>query len=161
MPGSVGWSFLMFSEYIWSLLRMVAYYVTGNLDHKEGRPLKNLCLWIVVLEEALESPLDCKENKPINSKGNPTWVFTERTDPEVEAPILWPSHEKRRHLGKDLDVRKMWWQEEKAMTEDELAGRCLRSNQHEFDTTGGSGPWGHKSHWANQQHSRKSPLTLL
>ena len=56
----------------------------------------------MVLEETLESPLDCKENKPIRSE-----VLTGRTDPEAEAPILWPSHEKRRLLGKDLDVRKV------------------------------------------------------
>ena len=61
----------------------------------------------MVLEEALENPLDCKENKPINSKANQPRVLPGRTDPEAEAPILWPSHEKRRLLGKDFDVGKM------------------------------------------------------
>ena len=60
----------------------------------------------MVLEEALESPLDCKENKPIHSEGNQPRVLIGRTDPEAEAPILWPSHEKRRLPGKDPDVGK-------------------------------------------------------
>ena len=61
----------------------------------------------MVLEEALESPLDYKENKPISSKGNQPWVLTGRTDPEAEALMLWPSHEKRRLPGKDPDVGKV------------------------------------------------------
>ena len=68
------------------------------------------------------------------------WVLTGRTNPEAEDPILWPSHEKRRLLGKDLDVGKVWRQEEKGTTEDEMVGQCHWSNQHEFDPTpGGSG----------------------
>ena len=67
-----------------------------ELNHKEGWPLNNWCIWIVVVEETLESPLDCKEIKPIHSEGNQPWVFTGKTDPEAEAPILWPSHEMER-----------------------------------------------------------------
>ena len=48
------------------------------------------CFWTVVLEKVLESPLDCKEIKPVNPKGNQSWIFTGRTDAEAEAPILWP-----------------------------------------------------------------------
>ena len=47
-------------------------------------------LWTVVLEKTLESPLDCKELKPVNLKGNQSWIFFGRTDAEVETPILWP-----------------------------------------------------------------------
>ena len=86
----------------------------------EGWLPKNWCFWIVVLEEALKSPLDCKEIKPINYEGNQPWVLTGRTDSEAEAPILWPSDEKRRLLGKDADVKKMWRQEEKGTTENEM-----------------------------------------
>ena len=63
--------------------------------------LKNRCFWIVVLEKTLESPLDCKEIQPVNHKGNQPWLFTERTDAEAEAPLLWlpwyeePTHWKR------------------------------------------------------------------
>ena len=59
-------------------------------DHKEGRVLKNWCFWTVVLEKTLECPLDCKEIKPINLKGNQPWIFSGRTDVEAEAPIFWP-----------------------------------------------------------------------
>ena len=60
------------------------------LDHKEGWALKNWCFWIVVLEKTLESPLDSKEIRLVNPKGNQPWIFIGRTDAEVEAPILWP-----------------------------------------------------------------------
>ena len=59
-----------------------------ELDHKEGWVLKNSCFWTVVLKKTLESPLVCKEIKPINPKGNQSWILTGRTD--AEAPILWP-----------------------------------------------------------------------
>ena len=52
--------------------------------------LKNWCFWTVVLDKTLESPLDSKEIKPVNPKGNQPWIFIGRTDTEVEAPILWP-----------------------------------------------------------------------
>ena len=59
-----------------------------ELDHKDGWVLKNWCFRVVVLEETLESPLDSKEIKPVNPKGNQPWIFTGRTDAEVS--ILWP-----------------------------------------------------------------------
>ena len=61
-----------------------------ELDHREGWLLKNWCFWIVVLEKTLERPLDCKEIKPVNPKGNWPWIFTGRTDAEADAPIFWP-----------------------------------------------------------------------
>ena len=61
-----------------------------ELDHKEGWVLKNWCFWIVVLEKTLESPLESKEIKRVNPKGNRLWIFTGRTDAKSEAPILWP-----------------------------------------------------------------------
>ena len=61
-----------------------------QLDHKEGWAPKNWCFWIVVLEKTLESPLHCKEIKPVNPKGNQPWIFIGGTDAEDEAPILWP-----------------------------------------------------------------------
>ena len=63
-----------------------------ELDHKEGWAPKNWCYQIVVLEKTLESPLGCKEIKPLNPKGNKPWIFIGRTDAEAEAPILWPPH---------------------------------------------------------------------
>ena len=61
-----------------------------ELDYKESWVLKKWCFWTVVLEKTLESPLDCKEIKPINPKRNQSWIFIGRTDAEAEAPILWP-----------------------------------------------------------------------
>ena len=72
-----------------------------DLDHKEGWVPKNRCFWTVVLEKTLESPLDCKEIKPVNSKGNQAWTFIGRTDAEAEDPntlVTWcqePTHWKR------------------------------------------------------------------
>ena len=60
-------------------------------DHKESWVLRNWCFWTVVLEKTLESPLDCKEIKPVNLQGNQSWIFIGRTDPEVETPILGPT----------------------------------------------------------------------
>ena len=92
-----------------------------RLDHKEGWAPKNWCFWTVVLEETPESPLSSKEIKPVNPKGNQPLIFNERTDAEAEAPILWPPYTKSWLAGKDLDAGKDWGQEEKGMTEDEMA----------------------------------------
>ena len=72
-----------------------------------------------MLEKTLEGPLDCKKIKPVNPKGNQTWIFIERTDAEAEAPILWPPDAKIRVIEKDLDAGKNWRQKEKGAGEDE------------------------------------------
>ena len=61
-----------------------------ELDHKEDWEPKNECFQTVVLEKTLENPLDSKEIKPVNPKGNLSWIFIGRTDAEAEAPVLWP-----------------------------------------------------------------------
>ena len=91
-----------------------------KLDHKEGRVPENWCFQIVVLEKTLESPLNCKEIKPVNPKENQPWIFIGRTDAEAEAPILWLPDAKSRLNGKDPDAGKDWGQEEKGATEDEM-----------------------------------------
>ena len=85
-----------------------------ELDHKESWLLKNWCFWTVVLEKTLESPLDCKEIKPVNPKGNQSWIFFGRTD--TEAPVLWPPDAKNWLIGKDPDAGKDWRQERKGTT---------------------------------------------
>ena len=67
----------------------VVMYGCDSLDHKEDWELKNWCFWNVVLEKTIESPLDRKEIKPVNPKGNQSWIFIGRIDAEAEAPILW------------------------------------------------------------------------
>ena len=84
--------------------------------------MKNWCFWTVVLEKTLESPLDCKEIEPVYPKGDQSWVFIGRTDAEAETPILWPLHEKSWLIGKDPDSGTDWGQEEKGVTDDEMAG---------------------------------------
>ena len=76
----------------------------------------------MVLEETLESPLDCKEIQLVHSKGDQSWVFIRRTDAKAETPVLWPPHAKSGRIGKDPDAGRDWGQEEKRMTEDEMAG---------------------------------------
>ena len=93
-----------------------------ELDHKESWAPKNWYFWTVVLEKTLESPLDFKEIKPVNPKGNQPWIFTEKTDAEAEAPILWPPDAKRWFMRKDPDAGKDWGQEEKGTTEDGMVG---------------------------------------
>ena len=104
-----------------------------ELDHKEGWALKNWCFWTVVLEKALESPLDCKEIQPVNPKGNQPWIYTGRTDAKADAPILWPPDAKSLLIGKDPDAGKEWGQEEKGMTEDEMVGWHHWLNGHESE----------------------------
>ena len=72
-----------------------------ELDHKEGWVLKNGCFQTVVLEKTLESPLDSKEIKPFNLKGNKPWIFIGRTDAEAEGPIFWPPDALSWLIGKD------------------------------------------------------------
>ena len=76
----------------------------------------------MVLEKTPESPLDCKEIQPVHSKGDHSWVFFGRTDAKAETPVLWLPHMKSRLIGKDSDAVRDWRQEEKGMTEDEMAG---------------------------------------
>ena len=73
-----------------------------ELDHKKGWAPKNWCFQTVILEQTLESPLDCKEIQPVNPKGNHPWIFIGRTDAEAEAPILWSPDVKCRLFGKAL-----------------------------------------------------------
>ena len=92
-----------------------------ELNHKEVWGLMNWCFQIVVLGKTLESPLDSKEIKPVNPRGNQSWIFIGRTDAEAAAPSLWPPDAKNWLTGKDPDAGKDWGQEERA-TEDERDG---------------------------------------
>ena len=120
------------------------------LDHKESWALKNWCFGTVVLKKALESPFHSEEIKAVNPKGNQLCIFKElnmlpeylpgiqdwkvlmlagRTDAEAEAPIPWPPNAKNWLIGKDPDAGKDRRQEEKGMTEDEMAGWHHRHNR--------------------------------
>ena len=125
-PYSQGYSFSSNHVQLW------------ELDHKEGRVLKNWCFWTVVLEKTLESPLDSKI-KSVNIKGNQHWIHIGRTDAEAEAPILWPPDGNSWPIGKDPDAGKDWGQREKRVTEDEMVGWCHWFNGHELGKTPADG----------------------
>jgi len=124
--------------------------------------LKNWCFWTVVLENTLESTLDCKI-KPVSPKANQPWIFIERTHAEAETLILWPPDAKNWLIGKEPDAGKDWRQEEKGMTEDEMVEWHHWLDGHEFEQTPGVGdgqwklecfsPWGHQesdmTEWLN------------
>ena len=110
----------------------VVMYTMWELDHKAGLALKSWCFRTVVLEKTLGSPLDCKEIKPVNPKGNQPWIFIGRSEVEAEAPIFWPPDAKSRLAGKDSDAGKDWRQEEKRVTDDEMVGWHHRLNRHEI-----------------------------
>ena len=132
-----------------------------ELDYKESWVPKNWCVGIVVLEKTLESPLDSREIKPVNPKGNQPWIFIGSTDDD--ALILWPPDSKNRLIRKDPDAGKDWKQEEKGMTEDEMVGWCHWIERYEFEQALGVGdgqgslvccsPWGCKesdtTEWLN------------
>ena len=105
-----------------------------ELDHKESCAMKNWCFWTVVLGMALESPSDCKVIQPVNPHGNQSWIFTGRTDAEAETLILWsPDAMKNWLTWKDPDAGKVWRQEKKGVTEDEMVGWHHRLDGHEFE----------------------------
>ena len=115
-PSSQGYDFC--SNHVWM----------WELDCEES-----LCFWTVVLEKTLESPLNCKDIQPVHPKGTQSWIFIGKTDVEAETPILWPPDVKSWLIGKDSDARTDWGQEEKGMTEDEMAGWHHWLNRHEFE----------------------------
>ena len=139
-----------------------------DLDYKESWVLKNWCFWTVVLEKTLESHLDCKEIKPVNPKGNQSWMFIGRTD--AETPILWPLDAKNWLIGKSPDTEKDWRWEDKGTTEDEMVRWHHQLDGHEFEHAPGIGdrqgsqaccsPRGHKEldmterlNWTESQYS--------
>ena len=91
----------------------------------------------MLLEKTLGSPLDCKESKPVNPKGNQPQIFIGRTD--AEAPILWPPDAKSRFIGKAPDAGKDRRQEEQETTEDKIVGWHQQCNGHEFEEVPGDG----------------------
>ena len=132
--------------------------------------MKNWCFWTEVLEKTLDGPLDCKEIKPVNPKGNQSWIFIGRTDAKAEAPIVWPPDSKSWLTGKDPDAGKDWRQGEKDMTEDAMVGWHHWLNGHRFEPTLGDSegqggleccsPWGHKS-WTQLSNWTTAATKLL
>ena len=141
-PSSQGYGFS--SGHIWM----------WKLDCEESWAPRNWCFWTVMLEKTLESSLDCMEIQPVHSEGDQPWDFFGRTDAKAETPVLWPPHVKSWLIGKDFDAGRDWEQEEKGMTEDEVAGWHHGLDGRESEWTPGVGDgqgglvccvsWGHK-----------------
>ena len=110
-----------------------------ELHHKESWVPKNWCFWTVVLKKTLESPLDFKDIKPVNPEGNVPWTFIGRTGAEAETRIFWPLDGKNWLIGKDSDAGKVWSQEEKRMTEDEMVGWHDQLDGHKSEQVPGVG----------------------
>ena len=140
--------------------KLIKLFITSEIEAGQNRH-SFIQFWTVVLEKTLESPLDCKEIKPVNPKGSQSWIFIGRTDAETEAPILWPPDMKNWLIGKAPDAGKDWRQKEKGTTEDEMVGWYHRLNGHEFERAPGvidgqgslkcCSPWGHKESDTTEQ----------
>ena len=121
-----------------------------ELGSKNGWVPRNWCFQTVVLEKTC--PLDSKEIKSVNPKGNQPWIFIGRTDAEAEAPILWPPDVKNWLIGEDCDAGREGRQEEKGITEDEMIGWHHQLKGQVWTSGVGDGqgslaycsPWDHK-----------------
>ena len=113
-----------------------------------------------MLEKAFEILLDGKEIKPLNPKGNQSWIFTGSTDAEAETPVLWPPDAKNQLTGEDPDAEKDWGQEEKGMTEDKMVGWHHLLHGHEFGQALGVGDeqeaWRAAVHWVTKSQTQLS-----
>jgi len=122
-----------------------------ELEHKASQALQNWCFWTVVLEKTLESPLGCKEIQLVHPKGNPSWIFIGRTDPEAETPILWPLDSKNWLIWKDPDAGKEWRQ--RMRWHHRLDGQEFEQALGVGDGQGSlarCSPWGHKESDMNE-----------
>ena len=129
-----------------------------ELDRKDGRMLKNWCLWTVVLGKTPASPLDSKGFKPVNRIGSQPWILTGRTDAEAEAPVFWSPDAKSQFIGKDPDAGKDWEQKEKRVSEDETVGWHHQCNIHEPGQTLGVGE---REAWSAAVHGVTKSWTWL
>ena len=112
----------------WIEARQASLSITNSWSSRRLTSIQSL---MPSSHKTLESPLDCKEIQPVHSKGDQSWVFFGRNDANAESPVLWPPHAKSWLIGKDSDAGRDWGQEEKGMTEDEIAGWHHRLDGHE------------------------------
>ena len=129
----------MFDEFLLQCVTYISIKLLVRIGLWRKLSTEERCFWTVVLEKTLESPLDCKEIQPVHSRGDQLWVFFRRNDAKAETPVLWPPHVKSWLIGKDSDTGRDWGQEEKGMTEDEMAGWHHWLDGHESEWTPGVG----------------------
>ena len=153
-----------------AMLFPISHVWMWKLDCEESWVPKNWCFWTVVLEETLESLLDCKEIKPVNPKGNHSWIFIGRTNVEAEDPILWPPSVRNWLIWKDPDAEKDWGQEKRGTIEDEVVGWYHRVDGYVFKQALGVGNgqgsrlccslWGHKKSHMTERLNWTDPSEL-
>ena len=144
-----------------AMVSPVVMYGCESWTYKKLRTRRIDAFETVMLEKTLESPLDCKDFKPVNPKGNQPWVFIRSTDTEAEAPILWPPDVKSWLIRKDPDAGKAWRQEEKGMTEEDMVGWHNRFNGHEFEQALGDGGLGSLACCNPRGHKESNTTELL
>ena len=120
-------------------LRLVIAFLPRRVDLQRKLSAKELMLLNCDVGEDSESPLDCKEIKPVNPNGNQFWIFIGRTDAEAEAPILRPPNARADSLEKTLILGKIESRRRRGMTEDKMVGWHHRLNWHEFEQAPGDG----------------------
>ena len=135
-----------------------------ELNHEEDWAPKNGYFWTEVLEKILESPLDCKEIKPVDPKGNPPWIFISRTDDEAEAPILWLPDRKSQLLKKTLMLRKIGdrrrvWQRLRQL--DDITDSIDMSLNKLQETVKDREAWGAAVHGVTKSWTRLSDWTTM
>ena len=129
-----------YPQFIWLVLKFgIPMTLSSSLIICYDNTWKSGTFLIYSYVYNLESLLDCKEIQPVHSKGDQSWVLFGKIDAKAETPILWPPHAKSWLIGKDSDAGRDWGQEEKGMTEDEVAGWHHRLDGHEFGWTLGIG----------------------
>jgi len=131
-----------------------------ELDHKQGWTLKNWCFWIVVLEKTPESPLDCKQIKPVNLKGNQPWIFIGRTYAETQALILWPPDWKADSLKKVLMLGRIEGRRRKAQQRMTCLNSYHQLNGHEFEQILGNSDGQGSLACCNPRGCKESDVTL-
>ena len=142
-------------------------WTVKNAEHRRNDAFELWC-W----RRLLRAPWTARRSNQSHPKGDQSWVFIGRTDAEAETPIFWPRHAKSWLIGKDPDPGRDWGQEEKGMTEDDMAGWHYRLDGYEFGWTPGVGDgqgglaccnsWGHKesvtTEWLNWNLEIKKPV---
>ena len=137
--------------------------LSKHIIRLHGNIYFNWCFRIVMLGKTLESPLDCKEIKPVDQKGNPSWIFIGRTDAKIEAPILWPPDAKSRLIRK-TDAGKEWRLEEKGTTEDAIVSitDSVDMNLHKLqETVKDRGAWCAAVHGVAKSQTQLSNWTTI
>ena len=143
--------------------KVQSYVWIWELNYKESWMLKNWCFWAVALEKTLESPLVCKEIKPVNPKGNQSWIFIGRNDAEAETPVLWPPDAKNWLSGKYPDAGKIEGKRRRGLQRirwlDDITNSMIMSLSKLRELVMGRDAWCHAVHGTAKSWTQQSDWT--